>query len=303
MYSKGTDSNAARRSSRSDDRASFVREAVHCSVWPDVDKYFGLRHTRHPLRPSLEFDRTMPLPIRFAVPTLGGLLLCLLSLSAQASLYRDSGMQRHQEHFQQALQLAQQNYLSALPASVRQSLELRSQQRFEPEGMHQRAQTRLALALDRSTEQEAQTFYRSALGRKIVALETRATSPAGVRELQQRTASPAIAPARQALLQRLGERLPVVELGVEAGVAIGSLALQGANDLLGGLLQIPEQSLDGQRQRLRGELQSNLLDSLAQVYASLSDQELRDYLGWAESEAGRQFLAAVELAAREALNP
>lgn len=245
----------------------------------------------------------MPMPIRFAVPALSCLLLCLLSLAAQANLYRDSGMQRHQEHFQLALQHTQQRYLSSLPSSLRQSLELRSQQRFEPQGMHQRAHTRLALALDRSAEQQAEAFYSSALGRKVVELEIRATSPAGVRELQQRQARAASAPARQALLQRLGERLPVVELGVEAGVAIGSLAVQGANDLLGGLLQIPEQSLDSQRQRLRSELQANLPDSLAHVYAPLSDQELRDYLGWAESEAGRQFMAAVELAAREALNP
>lgn len=245
----------------------------------------------------------MPLFTRFAGPTLGGLLLYLFSLATHADLYRDSGMQRHQEHFQIALKQAQQRYLGVLPESLRQPLEQRSRQRFEPEGMHQRAQARLAVALDTQTEQKAHAFYTSELGRKIVGLETKATSSTGIRALQQRTARPAVPATRQALLQRLGERLPVVELGVEAGVAIGSLAVQGANDLLGGLLQIPTQSLDGQRQRLRGELQANLPDSLAQVYAPLSDQELINYLGWAESEAGQQFLSAVELAAREALNP
>ena len=68
--------------------------------------------------------------------------LLALSIPAFANtneLYQLSGMQTHQEHFQQALKKAQQRYASQLPAAVADNLMRQSSERFEPNRMHARA--------------------------------------------------------------------------------------------------------------------------------------------------------------------
>ena len=50
-------------------------------------------------------------------------------------------------------------------------------------------------------------------------------------------------------------------------------------------------------------MQPNLPNTLAYVYRDLSDAELKQYLEWAQSEAGRNTSRAMELAAKDALNP
>src|SRR5690554_22340 len=101
-------------------------------------------------------------------PTPLRLLFCLLSMlmllgpAAQANtsaLYQASGMAQHQEHFQAALASAQQRYGQQLPAALRETLVRNSSQRFALAGMHDRAQTRLALELDDQQMQQALTFF------------------------------------------------------------------------------------------------------------------------------------------------
>lgn len=242
---------------------------------------------------------------RFCAPLLSSALL-LVSLNLQANtaeLYQVSGMHQHQEHFQQALQKAQQRYANQLPANVYQTLVRQSNQRFEPNAMHDRAQGRLAVSLDPNTHQQALGFYQSPLGRKVVQLETIATAPANVAAMQAGLPPQTLSPERQALLGRLGNSLPALDLGVEVSMALANLATQSANDFLGGLMQIPDGLINNRREGLRSQMQPNLGETLAYVYRDLSDAELGQYATWSESNAGRQFYRAVEVAVRDALNP
>src|SRR5690554_7416628 len=98
-------------------------------------------------------------------------MLMLLGTAAQAStsaLYQASGMAQHQQHFQAALASAQQRYAQQLPVALRDTLMRNSSQRFELNGMHDRAQARLALELDDQQMQQALAFFNSPLGQKIV---------------------------------------------------------------------------------------------------------------------------------------
>jgi hypothetical protein len=109
--------------------------------------------------------------------------------------------------------------------------------------------------------------------------------------------------ARTALLSRLGKQLPALDMGEEVSLALASLATQSANDMLGGLLTIPD-GLAGQgRGTLRAQMEPNLPQTLAYVYRDLSDQQLSDYADWSESDTGRAFFQAASAAARDALNP
>jgi hypothetical protein len=248
----------------------------------------------------------MRLPLRTIIMTLLA-SLALIGLPAKAvptaELYQVSGMAQHQQHFQFALRAAQQRYAQQLPPAVYDTLVRQSNQRFEPQGMHDRAQARLALAMTEADHRETLSFYNSSLGRRIVAAETRATSPASIVAMQRGLPQHQISPARQALINRLGEVLPALDLGVEVSLSLAGLAAQSANSFLGGLLQIPESTVTGRRDSLRNQMRPDLPETLAHVYRDLSDEDLRGYLTWSESEQGRLFYRTVELAVRDALNP
>lgn len=232
--------------------------------------------------------------------------LALTTMSVRAStdkLYELSGMATHQTHFQQALTAAQQRYAQQLPRNVYDSLVRQSNQRFAPQGMTDRAQARLALALDQQSHRQAVDFYESALGRKIVNIETQATSATSVAAMQRGIPEMNVSTERLDTLRQLSVSLPALELGVEVSMALANLATQSANDLLGGLFQVPGNMVDTRRDTLRGQMQPDLPNTLAYVYRDLSDAQLKQYLQWAQSEAGRNTNRAMELAAKDALNP
>src|SRR5690606_16742011 len=182
-----------------------------------------------------------PISLRFLFALL--VLTGLFSSAVQAStseLYQASGMAQHQQHFQAALASAQQRYGSQLPAAVRDTVVRNSGQRFELAGMHDRAQTRLALELDDQQMQQALSFFNGALGKRIVAAETAASSPAAVATMQSGLPVMELSAERRALVERLTRQLPALELGVEVSTALTGLAAQSANDLLGGLMTIPQ---------------------------------------------------------------
>lgn len=245
-------------------------------------------------------------PLRHCISALLCTSLLMLSGLANAdteALYQASGMQQHQRHFQQALQQAQQRYAQQLPTQVHQTLVRQSNQRFAPEAMHERAQARLALNLDNPTREQALAFYQQPAGQRIVAAETAATAPRNITILQQGVPEQSLDMQRRATLQRLSKSLPALEMGVEVSLALANLAAQSANDLFGGLMRVPDNMISGHRDRLRNQMQPNLLDTLAYTYRDLSDAELDAYLDWSESTAGQHYFRAVEAALRDALNP
>lgn len=245
-------------------------------------------------------------PIHLLIMTLL-ISVALITMKARAQppqqLYDVSGMATHQNHFQDALSAAQQRYAQQLPANVHASLVRQSNMRFAPQAMQDRARSRLAVSLSDSAHTQAMDFYRSPLGRKIVTLETRATSPASVKEMQRGIPSQQIEPQRYTLLRQLSNTLPALEIGVEVSMALANLAAESANDLLGGLFQVPVDLVSTRREDVRNQMIPDLPDTLAYVYRDLSDEELEQYLDWSQSDAGKATYRAMELATKDALNP
>ncbi len=245
-----------------------------------------------------------PISPRF-LPVLLALVM-LFSIPAHAdtgALYQSSGMAQHQQHFQAALASAQQRYGQQLPPALRDTLMRNSSQRFDLNGMHDRAQTRLALELDDQQMQQAMDFFSGPLGSRIVAAETYASSPAAAATMQQGLPVVELSTERSALIERLARQLPALEMGVEVSSALTGLAAQSANDLLGGLLGGMTQAGDTGRERLRQQMRPNLPNTLAYIYRDFDDAELTRFAKWAESPAGQAFYRAAERAVQDALNP
>ncbi|MEB3734887.1 hypothetical protein ULF88_14005 [Halopseudomonas pachastrellae] len=103
-------------------------------------------------------------------PLFAGLLgLATSALADTSQLYRASGMETHQTHFQQALEKARSRYAAQLPAAVAENLVRKSNERFEPDRMHARAMASLAVNLSDEQLNSAREFYRSELGEAVVA--------------------------------------------------------------------------------------------------------------------------------------
>ena len=232
--------------------------------------------------------------------------LLALSIPAFANtneLYQLSGMQTHQEHFQQALKKAQQRYASQLPAAVADNLMRQSTARFEPDRMHARAAATMQVNLSDNELEQALTFYRSEIGQQVVAAETRATSPAEVSAMQNGVPLQKVSAERQAMIDRLGSQLPALDMGEEVSMALANMATQSANQILGVLFQIPDGLATQQRGALRAQMEPNLPQTLLYVYRDLDDNQLKSYADWSESDNGRAFFKAANAAAHDALNP
>lgn len=240
-----------------------------------------------------------------AMTLLISVALMAMTVKAQPpeQLYDLSGMATHQRHFQNALSAAQQRYAQQLPANVHASLVNKSNQRFEAQAMQDRARSRLAVSLPDAAHEKAIEFYRSPLGRKVVALETQATSPESVKEMQRGISQQQIEPQRYTLLRQLGSTLPALEVGVEVSMALANLATDSANELLGGLFQVPVDLVSARRENIRSQMAPDLPNTLAYVYRDLTDQELGQYLQWTQTAAGVATYQAMTQATKDALNP
>ncbi|MEH6799363.1 MAG: DUF2059 domain-containing protein [Halopseudomonas sabulinigri] len=235
---------------------------------------------------------------------MSGLLAISIPAFANTNeLYQVSGMQTHQEHFQQALKKAQQRYAAQLPASVAENLKNKSNERFESGRMHARAAATLQVNLNDSELEQALTFYRSDLGQQVVTAETRATSPAEVSAMQNGVPAMQASAERKATIDRLAKQLPALDMGEEVSMALAGMATQSANQMLGGLFQIPEGLATQQRGALRSQMEPNLPQTLLYVYRDLDDAQLTSYADWSESDNGRAFYKAANAAAHDALNP
>lgn len=236
------------------------------------------------------------------MPAFFCLFLVLVSLPIQAAqherLFAAAGWPQQREHFHAALQQAQQRYRDTLPTGVFQALVANSNQRFQPRDMDARAlQTLRAQLVDPAP---ALVFFESALGRKVVAAEIQASSPAS---LKQPPRAIGLSESRRATLQRLADALPASEAGVEVSLALAGVAADSLSQMIPGLpMGMASQGmLNSQRERLRQQVEPRLVDGLGQVYRSLSDEELARFARFAASAEGQRYYQAALAALRASL--
>ncbi|MFC3607623.1 hypothetical protein [Stutzerimonas tarimensis] len=236
------------------------------------------------------------------------LALCLLMTASFASvadayrdLYQTAGWQQQRVHFRDALEAAQQRYQPTLPPAVFNALVANSNQRFAAPAIDQRAMNALRAQL--ADPQPALTFYRSPLGRKIVAAEVKATRPDEVARHADGVPRLEAGSNRQLLIRHLAQALPASEAGAEVSLALGGVAADSLSQMVPGLLSgaYAQSLLQSQRQRLVQQVEADLDDILLYVYRDLSDPELEEYLEFARSAEGQAYYQAALGALRAGL--
>ena len=231
------------------------------------------------------------------------LMFCTLPAWADGhdQLYKVAGWPDQRAHFNDALKAAQQRYKNSLPPAVFDALVNNSNQRFAPQAMDQRAEQKLRQVLQDPAP--ALQFFQSPLGRKIVNAELTATRPdqlaKNARGLPQVQASD----NRLLIIGHLISALPAKEAGAEVSLAIAGVAADSLSSMIPGLMGggTTQAMLDGQRQRLMNQIDSDMSNTLLYVYRDLSDAELEEFATFAESNEGKSYYRAALASIRAGL--
>lgn len=235
------------------------------------------------------------------------LMLLLCSGLAQADdhqlLYQRAGWPQQQAHFEAALKAAQLRYQDSLPPAMYQALLDSSNRRFAGAAMDERARRTLRSQLD--DPQPALQFFSSLLGQRIVQAEIRASAPARIAAQATGPQSPPAEATRRLLIRHLAQALKASEAGAEVSLALASLAADSLGSMLPGLLGDAQtrQLVESQRGRLQQQIENTIDDILLDTYQGLSDPELDEFVGFAQSSAGQAYYQAALAALRSALTP
>ncbi|MCY1398912.1 hypothetical protein D3C76_261540 [compost metagenome] len=232
------------------------------------------------------------------------MMFCTLPAWADNShdqLYKVAGWPEQRAHFTDALDAAQQRYRNSLPPGVFQVLVNNSNQRFAPQAMDKRAEDHLRKNL--ADPGPALAFFKSPLGRKVVAAELLATRRDQLAKNAQGLPHIEASATRALLIGHLARALPAREAGAEVSLAIAGVAADSLSQMVPGLLGGGQAQgmLDGQRQRLMEQIGKDLDNTLLYVYRDLSDLELEEFANFAESPDGKAYYQAALAAIRAGL--
>ena len=229
------------------------------------------------------------------------LMFTLPSLAdSYIDLYQAGGWPQQRAHFRDALSSAQQRYRNSLPPAIYQALVDNSNQRFTAAGMDQRA---LAGLRQLSDPQPALAFFQSPRGRKIINAEVLATQREQLAQYAKGVPRSQAGATRRELIGQLSQALPAKEAGAEVSLALASVAADSLSQMMPGLLGggQAQAMLDNQRQRLMGQIGSDLDNSLLFVYRELSEAELQAFVDFAQSADGKAYYQAALAALRAGL--
>ena len=235
---------------------------------------------------------------------LAGLLL-LLSLPSRADdyllLYQSAGWPQQRANFSEALAATQQRYRNSLPPALFQVLLDNSNRRFAPQAMEQRTQSTLRSQL--ADPRPALQFFQSPLGSKVVAAEVSVTRRDQLALHAQGLPRSNAGATRRQLTRQLAQALPAQEAGAEVSLALAGVAADSLSQMLPGLLGggQAQELLGSQRQRLMEQIGSDLENTLLYVYRDLSEQELQQFVGFAQSPQGQAYYQAALAALRAGL--
>nr|WP_314576238.1 DUF2059 domain-containing protein [uncultured Pseudomonas sp.] len=231
------------------------------------------------------------------------LMFCTMPAWADGhdQLYKVAGWPEQRAHFNDALKAAQQRYKNSLPPAVYDALVSNSNQRFAPQAMDQRAEQKLRQTLQDPTP--ALQFFQSPLGRKIVNAELTATRPDQLAKNAQGLPKMQASDDRLLIIGHLANALPAKEAGAEVSLAIAGVAADSLSSMIPGLMggSTTQAMLDGQRQRLMGQISNDMSNTLLYVYRDLTDSELEEFSTFAESDEGKAYYQAALAAIRAGL--
>jgi hypothetical protein len=159
---------------------------------------------------------------------------------------------------------------------------------------------RFEKSLDPACIEAVLGWLQSPLGRKITKLEEAASTPEGFRQMSAYVALLQTNPAPQArlrLVKRLDEAIKATDLMLDMATITVYETMNGVVAAMPQQLNMDpaalSQLLKTHREEMRKEFQKAVMNTFLYAYQPLSDEELEEYIAFAESENGKRYHEAI----------
>lgn len=218
-----------------------------------------------------------------------------------SDLYKAAGWPVQVEHFDSALKSVQEQYKANIPAFIYQTLVVTINQQFVASEMNQRGEE--ALRQNLASPSDAQAFFSSDLGVKVVRAETKATSKEELLKNREGVPVLTVSEKRRALFKQLTTAIPYQKVAVEVSLTL-------TNSLIATVEQLfPNMGIGAQlkpftpsKQQIEQQISGHLENTLIYVYRDLSDTELQAFINFAESSGGKAYYNAAQSVVYAGLN-
>jgi hypothetical protein len=248
------------------------------------------------------------------------ILLVALALGADAAPARNdpkgqmdeifflSGLEAQLDVVGESLGEAIRPQIQHLPLAQGQALESAVLREFGAEGLQREVERHLERAHQPQHAELVLQWLRSPVGRRIAKLDLAAARPEGAAALQSFArnlgSNPPPAP-RVSLIRQLDAATGMTDFTVDAALTSALATTLGANAALPPAKQGTESEIravvEAQRDALHPEIEMMITASMLYSYQSLGDTELRSYIDFSNSEAGRWYHESVKRALLETL--
>jgi hypothetical protein len=190
-----------------------------------------------------------------------------------------------------------------LPPAQGQALERAVLREFSADALQREVERYLERAHQSRHAELVLQWLRSPIGRRIAKLDLAAARPEGAPALQTHALNIGSNPpsaARVSLIRELDAATGMTDFTVDAALTSALATTLGANAELPPAKQGVESdiraSVEAQRGVLRPEIEKMTTSSMLYSYQSLEDGELRSYIDFSNSEAGRWYHESVKSA-------
>ncbi len=211
-------------------------------------------------------------------------------------LFVKSGLAQHIPSYQEQISVYLNAYKAQLPPQVFSILEKEIRFIFEPNKLRNRVLFDLELNLDIKTIRHALVWLNSPLGKKITQLEEQASTKRTVEEIvayMQKLGSNPPSANRVKIIKKLDTLTHATNTATDVGIYIGLSIIIALNKMNSNSPPFDEaklrQYIEGQRSQIRPSVEQEIQASFLYTYQTLTDEELLDYIKFAESEGGKVY--------------
>jgi hypothetical protein len=219
-----------------------------------------------------------------------------------------SGLEARLDLVGESLGAAIRSQIQHLPLAQGQALEDAVLREFAAGALQREVERHLERSCQPQHAELTLQWLRSPLGRRIAKLDLAAARPEGAAALQSYAGDLGNNPppvARLSLIRQLDAATGLTDFTVDAAITSALATTLGANAVLPPAKQGAENDIraavEAQREGLRPEIEMMITASMLYSYQSLGDAELRSYIDFSSSEAGRWYHESVKRALLETL--
>jgi hypothetical protein len=214
-----------------------------------------------------------------------------------------SGLEAQLEVVGESLETAIGPQVQHLPPAQGQALESAVRREFGADALQRAVEMHLERAYQPQQAARVLQWLRSPTGRRIARLDLAAARPEGTAALERYARNLASDPPpvpRVSLIRQLDAATGMTDFTVDAALTSALATALGANGALPpdkrGAESDIRAAVEAQRDALRPEIEMMITTSMLYSYQSLGDGELRSYIDFSNSEAGRWFHESVKRA-------